>query len=76
MIKGSKNFEMIINSKKDQSWESQYIQFMQKEKIIRKGKKLFTPSNESVVGKKQNKMSNPEVMGEGDIKKLSNVNSH
>jgi hypothetical protein len=49
---------------------------MQKEKIIRKGKKLFTPSNESVVGKKQNKMSNPEVMGEGDIKKLSNVNSH
>jgi hypothetical protein len=26
--------------------------------------------------KKQSKMSNPQVMGGGDIKKLSNVNSH
>jgi len=66
---------MIINSKKDQSWKGQYIQFMQKEKIIRRGKNIY-PLQWKGGWKEQNKVSSPQVMGGGDIKKLLNVNSH
>jgi hypothetical protein len=48
---------------------------MQKEKIIRRGKKCLSLRSKGG-WQEQNKISNPQVMGGSDIKNLSNVNSH